>query len=176
MSDEGTEKNVSANMLAMESEPRIDIPDITPEAEPAVEQAPEPEPQPRVEKEVPAARPAVVQQASAPAPVAAPAPAKDKILKEVEDILSNGLGEIYTNLPDAKKSAFRQKGEEVAMTIRQMFVTGKVKVHTILDAIRGWLRMIPGINKFFLEQEAKIKTDRVLAYGEKMKSQSHNQM
>jgi len=26
----------------------------------------------------------------------------------------------------------------------------------------NWLKLIPGVNKFFLEQEAKIKTDEVL--------------
>jgi len=26
-----------------------------------------------------------------------------------------------------------------------------------------WLKILPGVNKFFLEQEAKIKTDKILA-------------
>ncbi|MBI1907968.1 hypothetical protein HYS28_00940 [Candidatus Uhrbacteria bacterium] len=94
----------------------------------------------------------------------------------MENILASGLEAMYTQLPDAKKTAFRQKGEEVARAIVQMFQTGRVKVHAILDAIRDWLRMIPGVNKFFLEQEAKIKTDRVLAYGEKASKEQTNEV
>jgi hypothetical protein len=25
-----------------------------------------------------------------------------------------------------------------------------------------WLKLLPGVNRFFLEQEAKIKTDRII--------------
>ena len=32
----------------------------------------------------------------------------------------------------------------------------------IIDVIKKWLSIIPGINKFFLEQEAKIKTDKIM--------------
>ena len=38
----------------------------------------------------------------------------------------------------------------------------KVKVKKILKLILEWLRILPGINRFFLEQEAKIKTDRII--------------
>jgi hypothetical protein len=30
-----------------------------------------------------------------------------------------------------------------------------------LKLIREWLLIIPGVNKYFLEQEAKIKTDKI---------------
>lgn len=174
MSDEKTDKIVSANMLAVESAPSVEIPGIKVEAEPVPEPSAETELLAPVEKENPAVNQEAVRQVTVPAAVPVAVVAKDKVLKEVEEILSADLGDIYANLPDAKKAIFRQKGEEVAQTIRAMFLSGRVKVHAILEAIRNWLRLIPGINKFFLEQEAKIKTDRVLAYGEKFNSQNHN--
>lgn len=174
MSDEKTDKIVSANMLAVESAPSLQIPEAKERVEMAPEVNVESEPSAPVKKEAPAVIQESVRQTMAPAGAAATLAQKDKVLKEVEDILAADLGAIYANLPDVKKAMFRQKGEEVAQTIRQMFVSGKVKVHAILEAIRNWLRLIPGINKFFLEQEAKIKTDRVLAYGEKFTRQSLN--
>jgi hypothetical protein len=38
----------------------------------------------------------------------------------------------------------------------------QVKMKRALQLVRDWLLCIPGINKFFLEQEAKIKVDRLV--------------
>ena len=38
----------------------------------------------------------------------------------------------------------------------------KLKVKKVVNLIKKWLTMIPGVNKFFLEQEAKIKTDEIV--------------
>ena len=43
-----------------------------------------------------------------------------------------------------------------------MIETGKAVGRKILKLIRSWLKLIPGVNKFFLEQEAKIKTDKIV--------------
>jgi hypothetical protein len=95
---------------------------------------------------------------------AAPAEMKDPVLQEIENILSANLGEIYTQLPEDKRAAFKAKGEEVAGKIQAMIVTAKVKVHEILKLISSWLGMIPNVNMYFLRQEAKIKLDKVLDY------------
>jgi hypothetical protein len=44
-------------------------------------------------------------------------------------------------------------------------------VKKILALIRDWLKLIPGVNRFFLEQEAKIKTDKILLAAEEKKQQ-----
>jgi hypothetical protein len=31
-----------------------------------------------------------------------------------------------------------------------------------VDVIKRWLSIIPGINKFFLEQDAKIKAEKII--------------
>ena len=36
----------------------------------------------------------------------------------------------------------------------------------VMELVYEWLRMIPKINKYFLEQEAKIKTDKIVKYAE----------
>lgn len=103
-----------------------------------------------------------VQEAPSTAPVPAASVPKDPILKEIEDILAQDLGEMYAALPQEKKIAFKAKGEEIATTVQTMFETGKVRVKKIIDLIRSWLRMIPGVNRYFVEQESKIKADRLV--------------
>jgi len=86
--------------------------------------------------------------------------------KRVEAILSDHLEEIFMQMNPAEQAAFQKKGEETATAIAILLRDVRVKVKTVLDLIRDWLRMIPGVNKFFLEQEAKIKTDRMIALHE----------
>ena len=57
---------------------------------------------------------------------------------------------------------FRQKGEETASKIEKLLLDVKVKIKEVLNLLREWLKVIPGVNKFFIEQEAKIKADRIL--------------
>jgi hypothetical protein len=96
-------------------------------------------------------------------PVAPPPPAapKDEITLEVEKILEEGLGSMYATLPESARPKFKQKGELAATEISNMVRNLKLKVKRVLELIRDWLLTIPGLNRFFLEQEAKIKVDRI---------------
>ena len=117
---------------------------------------------PAVEKELP----------SRPAPAPAPVPQSpasftvDPITKEIEGILEEDLAKVDANLPDAVKPQFKAQGEFVARSIREMVVRAKVKTRKVLKLIIGWLKMIPGVNKFFLEQEAAIKTQKIIILAE----------
>ncbi len=103
-------------------------------------------------------------------PVAAPvASPKDPVLVVIEQILSDGLGDLYHEMSPAAQEKFKVKGEETASKIQQMIASARVQARLILKLIRDWLRVIPGVNRFFLEQESKIKTDKILAYTEKNK-------
>jgi hypothetical protein len=83
--------------------------------------------------------------------------------KQIEGILSEDLGEMYNKLTPKDQQIFKAKGEETARSIFQLvYGKTKIKVKKIIKLIRNWLKVIPGINKFFLEQEAKIKTDKIL--------------
>lgn len=103
-------------------------------------------------------------QPSVPAPAVPPAPEKSQELIEIESILSEGLAPLYKELPENRKAEFKQKGEEAAQKIQGLLRAAKVKMHKIINVIINWLKMIPGVNKFFLEQESKIKTDKLLEY------------
>jgi len=57
---------------------------------------------------------------------------------------------------------FKEEGERTARQIENVIAIGKSMAVKILELLKNWLRLIPGVNKFFLEQEAKIKTDKIL--------------
>ena len=98
-----------------------------------------------------------------PAPVAAPqAAVKNPVLEKIEDILEEDLEQIYFQMPPNKQAEFTKAGEETASKINLLLQGVKIQVRKILDLIIRWLKIIPGINKYFLEQEAKIKTDELL--------------
>jgi hypothetical protein len=101
-------------------------------------------------------------------------PEKDPGLTQIENLLAENLGEIYAQLPEEKREAFKIKGEEVAKTIHEMVVTARVKVHKVLKLVSDWLGMIPGVNVYFLRQEAKIKLDKVMDYVEEQAKNSGN--
>ena len=83
--------------------------------------------------------------------------------RNIEKILAEDLVEIYNSLNEEEKKEFKAEGERVASKIEQIMQQMKIKAKEVLKLIRDWLKKIPGINRFFLIQEAKIKTDRILA-------------
>lgn len=111
--------------------------------------------------------PIVAPASSTPAPmqIAANDP-RTGVLKQVEGLLSEGLMQLYKSLPESRRAAFKQVGEQVANKITDMIMYGKAKVKEIWKLIGEWLRVVPGVNRYFLEQEIKIKTDRIMMYAE----------
>lgn len=103
----------------------------------------------------------------APAPVAlAPVAMKDPQLQEIESVLSEGLGDLYTSLTPDVQQRFKAKGEEVAQTIQGWVLGAKLVAKQVLRLIREWLAIAPGTSRFYLEQESKIKTDRIMHLAE----------
>lgn len=100
-----------------------------------------------------------------PVPTNAPvplAPAATPLQKNVEEVLASGLDDAYQQLDPPTREKFRVAGEETAGKISVLLLSSKVQVKKIVDLIVAWLRIIPGVNQFFLEQEAKIKADTIL--------------
>ncbi len=128
-----------------------------------VEKAVETEPKPELPEKVAegqAERKAGSEVSSVAVPdIASP---QQQQVKEVEGIMSDGLGEMYVKLPPEKQREFKLVGEQTARQINELLGQAKVKVNKIIDLIKKWLSIIPGINKFFLEQEAKIKADEII--------------
>lgn len=94
---------------------------------------------------------------------------KAELLLRVEDILSEDLEEIYQKMTPENQRKFRTKGEEVARTVWQMIETTKLQLKKILILLREWLKLIPGVNRYFLEQETKIKIDKIIELTHKQK-------
>lgn len=150
--------------------------DVVKTGVPAPERPPEVEKVPEAAREVPVRevaqrveKPVEVPIKAPPAPAAPsapPPPPKEPILAQIESILEEDLEEVYAGLPAELKPKFLAKGEEVARTIRQMMEQAKVKARKVLKLIIAWLKMIPGVNKFFLEQEAAIKTQKIMTITE----------
>jgi len=88
---------------------------------------------------------------------------KDKDLLAVENILAENLAEAFSQLSLEKQAEFKAEGEKVANTIWQMVESAKIQVKKVMDLIKNWIKKLPGINRFFLEQEAKLKTDKIIA-------------
>jgi len=82
--------------------------------------------------------------------------------KKIEKILESGLEEIYLNLSPANQKRFKIEGEATIKEIDGLLAKTKINLGKIVDLIRKWLILVPGINKFFLEQEAKIKADEII--------------
>lgn len=87
--------------------------------------------------------------------------------KEIEKILEAGLQDIYLSLPPEKQREFKMEGEKTTREINVLLDKTKINIGKIIALIRRWLLVIPGINKFFLEQEAKIKADEIVKLKER---------
>ncbi|HCC22115.1 hypothetical protein A2480_02985 [Candidatus Uhrbacteria bacterium RIFOXYC2_FULL_47_19] len=90
---------------------------------------------------------------------------RDTLLIEVEQKLEDNLWDSYRAMPPDLRLKFKIEGERIAQVIREGIATGRLVAHSILTMIVEWLGMIPGVNRWFLIQEAKIKTDALVKLG-----------
>ena len=86
----------------------------------------------------------------------------EKRVQEVEQILADGLHDLYISLPPTEQQKFKVEGEKAAREVVGLLGQVKVKIDQIISVIRRWLIAIPGVNKFFIEQESKIKAQKLL--------------
>lgn len=114
--------------------------------------------EPAPEKKTESAPPA----AAAVRPTASVISAYEAREKQIENFLARGLEDIYLGLPAKKQAEFRRVGEETAQKINKLLEHTKVNLGRIINLIIKWLSIIPGVNKYFLEQEAKIKADEII--------------
>lgn len=93
----------------------------------------------------------------------------DPLVEKIEQILEEDLGDVYLQMTQEEQREFKGKGEETASKIRILIQQFKLRAKEILKLIKDWLTFIPGVNKYFMEQEAKIKTDKILEMAEEQK-------
>jgi hypothetical protein len=146
------------------------LPEVLPEKK--IEVVPETRPESGAEQKVEGETDRQKYAPVTPTPVQPAVPqVKDPEIVRIESILSEHLDELYLLMTPQQQLAFREKGEETANKIDKLLKDVKVRVKEILNLIKDWLKLLPGINKFFLEQEAKIKTDRLLNMREQKSKQ-----
>ena len=92
-----------------------------------------------------------------------PQHAADQLTVKIELIMEDGLGEVYKELTPMQQQEFKLKGEHTARALRAQLSQSKLKLREIFKLILDWLKVLPGVNHFFLEQEAKIKADKIIA-------------
>jgi hypothetical protein len=84
------------------------------------------------------------------------------VLEKVEKILAEDMDNIFLSLDVSQQAAFKKRGEETSLQIAKLLNKGKVPLKKIVNLIVAWLRVIPHVNRFYLEQEAKIKADKIM--------------
>lgn len=100
---------------------------------------------------------------------------KTPLRQNVEGILAEGLADVFAHMSFEDQEKFRAKGEETATILETLVAQLKATSKRVVQLIRAWLLLIPHVNKFFLDQETKIKTDYVLALQEKMRKEGNNE-
>ena len=82
--------------------------------------------------------------------------------KQIDQILSEGLDDVFLSLSQDDQVRFKEEGEKTALKINELLSKTKVKIKNIISLIKKWLKIIPKVNPYFLEQEAKIKADKIV--------------
>lgn len=97
-----------------------------------------------------------------------PLPTADKnpTTVAIEQVLEADLSAIYFRLEPAVQQRLKQRGEQTAREIETILDDTKQRVErkmkNIFKLIIDWLRLLPGVNLFFIRQEAKIKTEKIM--------------
>lgn len=83
-------------------------------------------------------------------------------VQQVEAVLAENLLPVYQAMSPDQQQQFKLEGEKTARKAAELLNSAKVKAQELAKLILRWLRFIPGVSQFYLEQEAKIKTDKLL--------------
>lgn len=87
---------------------------------------------------------------------------------QIDACLSEGLNETFLAMTPAKQKIFKEEGEATAKKINVLLDATKINISKIVKLIKHWLGLITGINRFFLDQEAKIKADKIVRIKNKL--------
>lgn len=142
----------SESEIKIESLPSQEIKDLRKSVIDEISHAERPEEKPPQITKQYSVKPVVVSQ-----PVV-----KSQVCLEIEQVLEEGLDDIYLKMAPENQKIFKTEGEKAASKIEQLLKKTKVKIKEIIKLIHKWLKLIPGVNHFFLEQEAKIKSDKII--------------
>ncbi|OIO19347.1 MAG: hypothetical protein CO029_02430 [Candidatus Magasanikbacteria bacterium CG_4_9_14_0_2_um_filter_41_10] len=94
---------------------------------------------------------------------------RDEVTVKVEKIMEEGMADAFKELNTIERQEFKIRGEQTALQIRELLKATHVKIKKIFRLLFEWLKMLPGINRFYLEQEAKIKADKIISLQDQYK-------
>jgi len=99
--------------------------------------------------------------------IQSPPGTKSERLQDIEKEMSKDLEDVYKDLDSDTQKKVEKEGEEasreIEILIEESIETGQDISKKAIKIVRDWMREIHGVNRYFLEQESKRKTDRILA-------------
>lgn len=185
--DQPAETSVPVMPEVTPAQPVISEPPAVPEklavAEtPAVELPPPPEniPEKTAETAPTETEQPQLSKAQVPAQPVTPTPAapvqtqpeKTETRKQIESILQEGLAPIFLQMDPKERLAFTASANEAASKLEILVTQFTASAKEVLRLIKAWLSKIPRVNKYFLEQASKIKTDEILLIQTQKKKES----
>ncbi len=89
----------------------------------------------------------------------------------IESVLSEGLTDMYQKMTPQQQVRFQAAGKVAAATIETLLSNFRATARKVAALIRHWLALIPGVSRYFLAQESKLKTDKILQLQRQRKQQ-----
>lgn len=83
--------------------------------------------------------------------------------REIEKVLQEDMVPLFLELNEEQRRQFRSRGEIAASKIEGLLRTAGDVLREIVNVIREWLALLPGVNRFFIEREAKIKAEKIIS-------------
>lgn len=140
------------------------------EAVPTIETAPIKEREVYVEGEpLPTQAPEAVSKLEAPSPAPTPVRAapveipKDPIQKKIDDIFERNVADAFGELQPLQQEAFRVAAETAAASVHALLSAPKLEPTKIRAVVAGILQLLPETNPWWVEQEAALKTEALVA-------------
>lgn len=97
-----------------------------------------------------------------PAALASNISYEERQVEAIENIMAEGMDQVFLKMNPTQQKKFKTEGEKTAKKINRLLMKARVSAEKVVLLIRRWLSMVPRINRFFLEQEVKIKADKIL--------------
>lgn len=82
--------------------------------------------------------------------------------REIEKVLEEDMVPLFLELNADQRKQFRAGGTIAANKIEVLLRSTGDVLREVLRAIREWLSLLPGVSRFFIEREAKIKAEKIL--------------
>lgn len=103
-------------------------------------------------------------------PGATPSPATLSGVTEqrLRRILSEDMAELITPLTLESRREFQAEGLKTVSKLEELLRRTHIQLRQVWKLLWDWLKRLPGVNRFFLEQEVKKKTEEIMELKEEL--------